>query len=125
MIELLIVFALGWWLGGLVNTALQRMAFLKILADLGVSREQLERVKSQNLAAIEEDLDPPEKTLEIKLEQHQGVIYAFRKDNDHFLGQGSDREQLIDRLRQQFSGIDGQIKLIIREEDGANLIKNG
>lgn len=125
MIELLIVFALGWWLGGLVNTALQRMAFLKILEDLGVSREQLERVKSQNLAAItDSDSEDTEETLEIKLEQHQGVIYAFRKDNDHFLGQGADREQLIDRLKQQFA--EGkEIRLIIREEDGANLIKNG
>lgn len=122
MIELLIVFALGWWLGGLVNTALQRMAFLKILEDLGVSREQLAKIRDLNDPTAEDTAADAAQTCEIKLEQHGDQIYAFRKDNDQFLGQGSDREGLLERLKTQFSG---EVKLIIREEDGAKLIKNG
>ena len=119
MIELVIVFALGWYLGSLIGQALQRMAFLKILEDLGVSREQMARLRDQ---ATDPKEAAAEQICEIKLEQHSGVIYAFRKSDDKFLGQGQDREQLLERMKSEFSG---EVKLIITEEDGAKLIKNG
>jgi hypothetical protein len=118
MIELVLVFGLGWWLGSLVGQALQRMAFLKILEDLGVSPEQMSRLRQ----AADPEAEPEQETCEIRLEQHGDQIYAYRKSDEHFLGQAADRERLLERLKSEFSG---EVKLIIREEDGANLIKNG
>jgi hypothetical protein len=92
------------------------MVFKQILEDLRITDKELMELRDQD---DEED----DSIVEIKLEQHQGQIYAYRKDNDQFLGQGTDRESLINRLRQEFT--EGQeIKLIIREEDGADLIKS-
>lgn len=120
MIEILLALIAGIWIGKTVTNAMNQIAFGQILKDLGVTEQDLKRVKQQ----LDQQLDPDKTTdeiIEIKLEQHQGQIYAFRKDTDQFLGQGPDREQLIERLQSQFST---RVTLIVREADGANLIKS-
>jgi hypothetical protein len=57
--------------------------------------------------------------LEITLEQHQGVLYAYRKDNQQFLGQGADREGLIDSISKRMDNV----RLIIDQADGADLLQ--
>jgi hypothetical protein len=57
--------------------------------------------------------------MEIKLEQHQGVIYAYRIDDGQFLGQGVDRDELIESLKKNLANV----RLIIAEEHGAKLIR--
>jgi hypothetical protein len=54
------------------------------------------------------------------LEQHLGQLYAYRKDTEEFLGQGSDREQLINAIKARFTE---RTTVIIKEQDGAELIK--
>ncbi len=61
------------------------------------------------------ELDP----LEITIEQHQGVLYAYRKDTQQFLGQGTDREGLIDSISKRMTNV----RLIIDQEDGADLLR--
>jgi hypothetical protein len=114
MIEIILALLIGIWIGRTVTNALNQMVFKQILEDLKVTDKELMELRDQD---DEED----DSIVEIKLEQHQGQIYAFRKDTDQFLGQGPDREQLIERLKTSFTG---KITLIVREEDGADLIKS-
>jgi hypothetical protein len=57
--------------------------------------------------------------LEVTIEQHQGVLYAYRKDNKQFLGQGTDREGLIDSISKRMT----DVRLIIDTADGADLLQ--
>jgi hypothetical protein len=57
--------------------------------------------------------------VEITLEQHQGVIYAYRKDTQQFLGQGTDRQGLIDSISKRMT----DVRLIIDNADGADLLR--
>lgn len=121
LIELIIVFAIGWILGHRTSTAIHLTAFRTILRELGVTREQLRKMAWKNGIHIPDD--EPEDTTEdmevihIKLESHQGQIYAFRKDNDAFLGQGADRDSLIAALAQRMNNV----RLII--DDGEKLLQ--
>jgi hypothetical protein len=101
-----------------------RGGFQKILKELGVTDQQLKKLARDHGMGVEEakpSIDEPELTsVEIKLEQHQGVIYAYRIDDDQFLGQGADRDELIESLKKNLTNV----RLIIAEEHGAKLIKS-
>ena len=124
-ITLAVFFALGFWLGSRVTAAVNRAVFKSLLDELGIKNKDLIELARKNgmeipgvttaHAATGDDLEE----IEIKLETHSGMIYAFRKDNDQFLGQGSDREQLISRLKERLT----QVRLIVSQEDGAALIR--
>ena len=117
-IEFLLGFGLGWFIASRIMTALHLSSFKKILEDLGVTNQQL--LKLRDTIDLELDDAEPETVCEIKIEQHGIQLYAYRKEDDHFLGQGTDRDSLIERISKEFSG---QVRLIIREEDGAEHIK--
>lgn len=116
-----VAFVFGWVAGGLVTTIKQAQAFQQILKDLGVTTEQLLALKRRIDQPRTEPEDQPAQTLEIRLEQHAGQIYAYRKDNSQFLAQGTDRDELIEHLKITFAN--GGAHLIIREADGAALVK--
>ncbi len=122
-IEFIIIFMLGYWAGHKIATVFHVAAFKKILNELGVKEQDMRKLAQR--VGLEDRLppeSPKESTLEeihIKLEQHQGQIYAFRMDNDGFLGQGSDRDSLIQHLQQRMMNV----RLII-DEGGDLLQKN-
>lgn len=121
MIETLVVFIVGVILGHRISTAVHLASFKKILQELGIREADMRKLAARNGIELPEP-KPPEQELEeihIKLEQHQGQIYAFRKDNDAFLGQGEDRDSLIERLRQSLNNV----RLIV-DEGGELLQKN-
>jgi hypothetical protein len=93
------------------------IVYRELLKELGVSETQLIKVAAAYGAVPEEPGDGLE-TVEIKLEQYQGQIYAYRLDTDQFLGQGQDRDQLISHIAQNLVNV----RLIIQEENGAGLI---
>jgi hypothetical protein len=120
MIEAVIIFALGFYLGHKLATLFHVAAFKKILDELGIKEQDMRQLARR--AGLEHRL-PPESTKEsgleeihIKLEQHQGQIYAFRMDNDGFLGQGKDRDSLIQHLQQRMMNV----RLIV--DEGGELI---
>jgi hypothetical protein len=96
-----------------------------VLADLleraGVTPEKLEQI----MLDLQQEIQPESKTLkefpdlEVTIEQHSNTLYAFRKDNDQFLAQGKDREELIEMISKKVSNV----TLVIAEADGAALIK--
>jgi hypothetical protein len=57
--------------------------------------------------------------VEVKLEQHGGQIFAYRKSDDTFLAQGTDRDSLIERLNQTMR----PCRILIDKEDGADLLQ--
>jgi hypothetical protein len=120
MIESIIMFALGFYLGHKLATLFHVAAFKKILDELGIKEKDMRDLARR--AGLEHKI-PPESTKEsgleeihIKLEQHQGQIYAFRMDNDGFLGQGKDRDSLIQHLQQRMNNV----RLIV--DEGGELI---
>ena len=126
IIEYIIMFALGWIMGGAAKEIFMRLVFRDILKDLGVTEQQL-----RNLARAQKiNLDPqlpaaataPEiPVVEIKIEQHQGQLYAYRIDNGRFLGQGADRESLTRSIAESYKGI----HFVVPDGQGKELVKNG
>jgi hypothetical protein len=124
IIALVIVFAFGWYIGSKITTHLLALSFRQILNDLGVTNDQLRRLVQDSVldfpdvpasTAAEDTLTP----LEIVLEQHQGVLYAYRKDTKQFLGQGTDQTTLIDSISKRMT----DVRLIIDQQDGADLLR--
>ena len=124
LIAVIIAFVFGWYLGSWVTTHLLALSFRQILTDLGVKNEQLRQLATDvgiELPAVNENTatGDPLTPLEITLEQHQGVLYAYRKDTKQFLGQGTDREGLIDSISKRMT----DVRLIIDQQDGADLLQ--
>jgi hypothetical protein len=124
LIAVLIAFAFGWYAGSWVTTHLLALSFRQILNDLGVKNSQLRQL-AENVGLELPDVN--ENTadgvtlvpLEVTIEQHQGVLYAYRKDTKQFLGQGTDREGLIDSISKRMT----DVRLIIDQQDGADLLQ--
>jgi len=123
-ILVVVAFVFGWYIGSKITTHLLALSFRQILNDLGVTNDQLRKL------ARDVDLDLPDVNastasgdqltpLEIILEQHQGVLYAYRKDTKQFLGQGTDQEGLIDSISKRMT----DVRLIIDSSDGADLLR--
>ena len=121
-IDLVIVFVLGWYIGSKLTAALHLRLFKLILEDLKISNADLIKVARRTGAdfitpeqetmlkeAEEDDLE----RIEIKVEKHSETLYAFRKDNDQFLGQGTSREDLIAAMGQKMKNV----RLIVVEGD--------
>jgi hypothetical protein len=120
----IVCFAIGWALGARVTRTILQRVFSEILADLNIGPDNLRSLADKYgmpMTKVEQDDNGEDhEVVEVKIEEHQGCLYAFRKDNDKFLGQGATREELIERLKEEFSGT---VKMIVREVDGADLIK--
>lgn len=116
-LEYIIVFSLGWWIGSKITGYFQLQVFKQILIDLKISnselirvarkdapqfvQEQLDELESQANAANESTLEQ----IDIKVEKHSDTLYAFRKDNDQFLGQGSTKDELITAMSQRMKNV--------------------
>ena len=124
LILVVIAFVFGWYAGSQITTYLLSLSFRQILNDLGVKDQQLLKLAQDidpDFSAVNASTDSGDSLtpLEITLEQHQGVLYAYRKDNQQFLGQGTDREGLIDSISKRMDNV----RLIIDSADGADLLR--
>ncbi len=111
--EYIAVFILGWWLGHRVNDTINRITMRELLKDLGITEQQLRSVAEKNGVELEE---PKLTEIEIRIESHGDTLYAYRMDTDQFLGQGRDREALIQRLTENLTNV----RLIVAKEQGAD-----
>jgi hypothetical protein len=124
IIAIAIAFAFGWYAGSWVTTHLLALSFRQILNDLGVKNSQLRKLAEDvgvDIPAVNENtadgttLTP----LEVTIEQHQGVLYAYRKDTKQFLGQGTDQAGLVESISKRMT----DVRLIIDTADGADLLQ--
>lgn len=113
-IELLIVFGLGWYLGYKLSAVFHLRLFKMILEDMGIDNKKLvEFARKTGAEFITPEVDEQFKAIEedgleqieIKVEKHSNTLYAFRKDNDQFLGQGSTKEDLIESMGQRLKNV--------------------
>jgi hypothetical protein len=117
-------FAFGWYIGNLVTTYLLALSFKQILQDLGVTNQQLRKL-AHNVGVDVPDVNASTHDgagltpLEVTIEQHQGVLYAYRKDTKQFLGQGTDQTTLVDSIAKRMT----DVRLIIDQQDGADLLQ--
>lgn len=114
MLDLILAFIAGWWLGSKITDLQNQMAFREILKDLGVSHEALKKLRDDH----QEDSQSPEE-IDLRIEQHGTELYAFRKDTDQFLAQAKDRDSLVQRIAETHKNV----KFRVAEEDGAHLLK--
>lgn len=118
----LIIFAVGAVVGYKVSEWIQAIIMRMVLEDLGIRNEgDLKQLKTnlikslkstspeayQELAAKIEDDHPatPTDVLQIVLEEHNGTIYAYAKEDNQFLAQGRDKASLVDHLSQRVKGM--------------------
>ena len=120
MIEFIIVFALGWIIGWRINDALRTAAIKALLKELGVTDQDLRAAAARNGIILADAPDTADTTVvEIRLEQEGNQIYAYRKSDSAFLGQGSDTDSLIERLNQNLT----PCRVVVSKEDGADLLQ--
>lgn len=124
ILSLIAVFIIGAIVGWKVNDLLFKITFGKMLSDAGITDKNLDQFIRHWAPALDKELkgttDDTKPEVFVKIEQHHGALYAFRKDNDKFLGQGATREELIERLKEQF---EGEVTVTVKEEDGAEYMK--
>lgn len=109
MIELILFFAAGFYIGWKLNDYIRTTATMILFKELGIKEKDLRDLAQKNgLELPEDNSEDSEDDLEeihIKVEQHGTEIYAFRVDNDEFIAQGKDRESLVNRIAQRYSNV--------------------
>lgn len=124
--EYIITAIIAFWLGAKISTIWNRIVFRDILNDLGVTHKQLVKLaqsKGVDFTKFDDEEAAAEtkpEEIAIKVEQHQGQLYAFRIENDEFLGQGKNREELIESLAKKFKNV----QFTVPQDQGAELLKN-
>lgn len=118
--DYLIVAAVAFYVGWKLSEKLMWFTFGKMMREAGVSNKDLDQFINHwapSLARETEAAEQPQ--IEVRLEQHNQTLYAFRKDNEEFLGQGADQEELFKRIAERFQ----DVKFVIRKDDGAELLQ--
>ena len=120
-ITLGIFFALGFSLGWRLNEFFHVQAMMAIFKQLNIKEADLRKLAAKHGISFPTDSDTaaeePLEEIHVKIEQHGSEIYAFRADNDQFLGQGRDRETLIQHISTQLKNV----QLII--DEGGELLQ--
>ena len=122
MIELLIITVLAFFVGWKASEFWMLITFKTLLEDLKVSESDLRRVAREKGINLPERIDaksePELAELEVRLEKIGDTIYAYSIKDDQFLGQGTDRDTLVQRLTENLTNV----RVIIAKEHGADLI---
>lgn len=110
-ITLAVFFSLGWWMGSKWTTLITVRAMMDIFRDLKITNKDLHRIARENgltLPSKDSEESSDEDTLDqidIKVEKHGEMLYAFRADNDAFLGQGTSRDELVNRMAEKLKNV--------------------
>ena len=123
MIELFIAAAVGIFIGWQASKRVHLDGFRQLLRAMSISEQDLRRamikIQSDGWQLDEDEGSTDPTVVEVKLEQVGTEIYAYRKDNDQFLGQGCNPQGLIERLNQNLT----PCRVMVAQEDGADLLQ--
>ena len=119
------VAAIAGAIGFKAASLMYQAIFADMLEKLGVTEEQIRKLGKSLGEELGQDTSifdevAGKDTISIRIEKHNNTLYAYRKDTEEFLGQGTDKDELLDRLNTKFAN---GAHLIVTEEDGAKLVK--
>ena len=120
-ITLIVFFGLGFFVGYKIQEKIMFYTLAEMFKKAGITNKELDKFIGHWQEEMEPDADRDEQgfeVIDIKVEKHGEVLYAFRKDNDQFLGQGDSKESLIKRLGEKAMGK----RMVVAEGDGAEFI---
>ncbi len=118
--DYLIVAAVAFYVGWKLSEKLMWFTFGKMMREAGVTNKDLDQFINHWAPSLSRELEAAEQPqIEVRLEQHNQTLYAYRKDNEEFLGQGADQEELFKRIAERFQ----DVKFVIRKDDGAELLQ--
>ena len=115
--EYFIVAAIAFFFGWKTSEFFHVVSFKKILEDLGVESRDLARLQEQ--LAREDTPEQVRTIVVIRVEQHQGCLYAYERDQDRFIAQAQDGDQLLDRILAHYPA---NHRIVCAERDGGELI---
>ena len=108
VLVVVVLMSLGFVLGAWISSIFHRSIMREFLKELGYDTEEklrdlherlAKKLTADNSAAL--DGKP---VIKIRLEQHQGVLFAYREDDSTFLGQGNTREDLVASIMHRIRG---------------------
>lgn len=108
----------GLYIGFKACDAYHRHAINSVLDDMGITPEQ----RKQMIEHCKEQLDADEERelVAIKIEKQGECLYAFRKDNDQFLGQSTTPDGLIKLLTEKMK----TARFAVAEDEGGDLVRS-
>lgn len=116
--DIIIAIAVGIFIGRWIQTLIDQWAMKSLLKDLGVQDSELERVRRKIEQEQEQDSEPELTEISVKIEKIGTMLYAYELDNDQFLAQGRDREELLENLKHNLTNV----RITVAKEHGADLI---
>jgi len=120
ILTLAVLFISGFALGFKVSDIWHTRMIREILERAGLDDEKLHKVVNSIRAELPEDHEDGLPKVEVKIEQHGAQLYAYRVDNEEFLGQGSDRESLITAIQEKTKD---NFIMVVRQDQGGDLLQ--
>lgn len=114
--EYFIAFIVGVISGYLVTKFLYVKQFAEILNELGVTEDEI-----TELSHKAEGKEPEMPSVDVKVEKHGEQLYAYRIDDDKFLGQADNPTALINRIAESMPI---QVRLNISKENGSGYLES-
>ena len=108
VLVVVVLMMLGFILGAWITSMFHRSIMREFLKELGYDTEEKlrelhdrlsKKLIQDNSAALS-----GKPVIKIRLEQHQGILFAYREDDSTFLGQGLTREDLIASIMHRIRG---------------------
>jgi uncharacterized protein YneF (UPF0154 family) len=119
-LEGLLIFILGVFVGGKLVSIWMRISFSELMKELDITPDQLKNVMIRHgINPADITAEPPKAVLEIRVEKHQGVLFAYRTDTEEFLGQGANQDDLVKSIASRMR----DVRLVISENNGAELLQ--
>jgi hypothetical protein len=117
-----VAFILGCILGAIVGWQVCNRFHTSIIADVlkaaGIGESDLRQAITKLQSDSSGDAELPR--VEVRIEEVDGGLYAYRIDTQEFLGQGTDQTTLIDRIKEVNKT---NFILVVSQSNGADLLK--
>ncbi len=109
IIVLAIVFVIigvviGSWISHLFHRAIMREFLREMGYDTPEKLKQLHDQVAEKLTDNSSAAQGGKPVIRVRLEQHQGIIFAYREDDSTFIGQGNTREDLVASIMHRIRG---------------------
>ena len=108
ILVVVVLMTLGFMLGCWISAAFHRTIMREFLREMGYDtpeklRELHDRI-AKELTADNSAAVSGKPVIKIRLEQHQGILFAYREDDQTFVGQGNTREDLVASIMHRIRG---------------------